>query len=279
MLDTQRIILSKDGVLSDLSLPLCDYLADSSVLNLEADTDYLYIGSLVPFNHLYIDVKVANTTNSSLSIQVYNNNTWEDCVDVIDGTKTGAKTLAKSGIVQFALSSQKGWSYESYSYDIPELSVTNIFDFYWCRISVSVDLFATTEINYIGHRFCTDTDINSMYPMLNNSNLMTAYKTGKTNWLEQILTASEFIIRDLQGRGLIKAAGQIFDYGRFKNPCIYKTVEIIFGALGQGYTDERNDARKAYQDDMHNARFNFDRKMDGRLDQEDRLINSRFFTR
>ena len=279
MIDTQRIIYADNGVLSDSSLALCEYMAGDKTIAMVTGEDYIYIGSIVPFNHLYIDVKTANTTASSLTIEVYNNNVWESCVDILDNTSVGGKTLSQSGIVQFALDYLKGWSYESYSNDIPELTSTKLYDMYWLRIGVSASLSLTTAINYIGHKFCNANDLYSLYPLLNNAGLLEAYKTGKTSWDEQILIASEFIIRDLIGRGIIKAGGQIFDYQRFKHPCIYKTAEVILGAFGSAYTDERNDARKAYNDNINSGRFNIDNKKDGRLDDYDREATSYFFTR
>jgi hypothetical protein len=279
MIDTQRIIYSDNGVLADSSLALCEYMAGDKTIAMVTGEDYIYIGSIVPFNHLYIDVKTANTTTSSLTIEVYNNNVWESCVDILDNTSVGGKTLSQSGIVQFALDYLKGWSYESYSNDIPELAGSKLYDMHWLRIGVSASLSLTTTINYIGHRFCTANDLYSLYPLLNNAGLLEAYKTGKTSWDEQILIASEFIIRDLIGRGIIKAGGQIFDYQRFKHPCIYKTAEVILGAFGSAYTDERNDARKAYNDNINSGRFNIDNKKDGRLDDYDREATSYFFTR
>lgn len=279
MIDTQRIIYSDNGVLADSSLALCEYMAGDKTIPMIASEDYIYIGSIVPFNHLYIDVKTANTTTSSLTIEVYNNNVWESCVDILDNTSVSGKTLAQSGIVQFALDYLKGWSYESYSNDIPELANTKLFDMYWLRIGVSASLAITTSINYIGHKFCTANDLYSLYPLLNNAGLLEAYKTGKTSWDEQILISSEFIIRDLIGRGIIKSGGQIFDYQRFKHPCIYKTAEVVLGAFGSAYNDERNDARKAYSDNINSGRFNIDNKKDGRLDDYDREATSYFFTR
>lgn len=279
MLDTQRILYSDNGTITDKSLVWCDYMADTDLAVLTKDEDAIYIGSLVPFNSIYFDVSVANDVAASLSVKIWNNRTWESAVDLIDATSTSGKTLAKSGVLKWTTQELKGWTSENYSYDITGLETTEIYNLYWIKITSTATLKLTTAINYIGHRFASSSDLYSLYPDLNNSVQMAAYKTGSTDWNEQMLNASEFIVRDLIGRGIIKSGFQLFDYTRFKNACIHKAAEIIYNAYGQAYTDIRNDCRKAYFDDINNGRYSVDITQDGVLESKERSSTVNYFSR
>jgi hypothetical protein len=61
---------------------------------------------------------------------------------------------------------------------------------------------------------------------------LTAWETGKADWTEQILTASQLMALDLRGRGIIKSPANIMRFDDVAHLCAYKTLSIIYGGLG-----------------------------------------------
>ena len=94
-----RVVHSDNGVFNDFSLQGQDG-TNTFTLPLVADEDYIYIGQYYPFNNLFLEIGTANTETSNLEIEVYNNG-WVDAVDILDGTTTSGKSMAKSGVIQW----------------------------------------------------------------------------------------------------------------------------------------------------------------------------------
>ena len=266
----QQRILWKDGAtVVDLTASLNNYRADSETLALVAADDYLFIGSDLPFNHKYIEVSTANALASVLSVDIWWANAWHDAVDLIDQTATSGKTLAKSGLVQWAPDEHKGWDPEQDSADVTGLTGTKIFDMYWVRLSFSADITGTTAIKYVGHKFCDDADLEGTYPILKPSGLKTAWAAGKTDWKDQIFDASEAIVRDLKRTGIIKSPSQLMDPEILRNACVHKTAELVLHGLGTAYIDLKKEAAKAYSTALDMKMFVVDRTGDARAQRSE----------
>lgn len=273
-LTDQRVIFSDDGVLTDLSLILNTFRTDTKALSTVTTEDYLYIGSVLPFNHKYFEITSANVVVADITVQLWNGTVFVDAVDFIDETKNNTTTpLAVSGDIRFTPDrDESSWSKERDSADVSGLTGTNVNDLYWCRCSWSANVAFT--IKSIGHKFSDDSLMFPEYPELNNSTWQAKFASGKTDWDEQHFIASQYIIRDLVSRNILLKQDQILEPETFQSASIHKTAEIIFGGMGESYADRRNYAATKYGEAMNLKRFNIDTNGDGINDSADKVFNS-----
>ena len=279
MIHSQRVFWLDDGTLKDMSLELNDRKLQSYVIDYKAASDYIYIGSEYPFNHRYFDVGVPNDVVSKASVDIWFAKAWEPALDELDRTAVAGVSLAQDGIIQWTTNRLKGWDIEQDSEDVTGLTGTVIYNFYWLRLSWSVNWKATTALNYVGHKFSKDDDLFAFYPDLKNTNLMAGFETGKTSWDEQHLDASEIILRDLRKKGIIASRSQILNYELFNLPSIHKTAEIIYQGMGKAYADLKLSASKAYDSAFDMKFFDLDKNVDARLNPAEKRQTIGFITR
>lgn len=281
MLNNQRIIWSDNGTLKDLSKELNDFRANTKVIPIVAAEDDIFIGSDLPFTTRYIDVSVANTAASLVSVEIWFGRQWVPAVDVIDYTleAAGTKTLSQSGYLQWSTDRLKGWDREQDSADVTGLAGTSIYNFYWVKLSFSGNLLAGTALNYIGHRFSTDSTLYDIYPDLNNTSILTAFEAGKTTWKEQHFVAGEYIIRDLKNRQVILSDAQLLVPEAFQDASCHRVAEIIYTAMGKGYSEAATKAHNAYLEAMSQRFPLIDRAGDGHNLDDDRFLGIGFMRR
>lgn len=242
----KRVFYSDNGSLRDLSTNLNKYDDIQSNIDYISGEDYIYFGSRLPFNSLFIKVVEVNENPANMYVEVWDGDSWEFVNELID--ETGA--LSKSGYITFVPDRDAGWLMEDTSTDggfVPGLETVKIYDKYWMRISFDADLSDPVGISWVGHVFADDLDLASEYPDLGKSSVKTAFKSGKTNWEEQIVRASEVVIEDLMINRNIIDSSQILDRYDYKSATIQKAAEIIFNAFGDDFVDQKQRAREEYQ--------------------------------
>lgn len=266
----QRVIYNS----IDISPKVNDYRAGAQAFAYVAG-GYLYIGAAVPFNALWFEFGSLNSVASTPTVKIWFGNAWTDAVDVIDDTEGMTKTARLSwNTDQF-----KGWDRVQSSETVSGLSSFKIYWKYWVRLSWSASFTAGTTLKYVGQKFSDDDTLFSFYPDLSNTDIMTGFETGKSNWDEQHYMAAEHIIRDLTKRGVIRAAGQIMDWTIFQAASCHKLAEMVYRAFGQPYIDQMAGARKDYEDALDARFLNVDKNLSGSLDQEETAISTGFGTR
>lgn len=244
---------------TDLTASLTDFVTPSATVALET-SGAIFIGSPVPMNHLFFDMDVVNTNPATLSVDIWHNRAWSSAVDVIDETAG----FTKSGRISWEVARPMGgWSAESESDDVTGLAGTNVYDFYWLKITTSANFSAGTKVNFVGQKFCTEADLTAVYTDLGNTNLKASIGTSN-KWDRKILIASEMIVDDLVSKRIVWHPGQLLDWSRFKYPCIHKTAEIIYGSgMGGAFVDEKAEASKQYSRAISMGSFVVDRNGDG----------------
>jgi hypothetical protein len=280
----QRIIWDDNGTLKDISRSLNDFRSSASVVvGFEAANDAIYVGTELPFNTRYLKLGTANDLASAVSISVWDGNAWIPTKDVIDETKTSfsaAISLAQSGQISFALDrDDRGWGSEQDSNDIPDLAGTFIYDLFWTKWTWSADWKNTTSLSYVGSLYSTDNDLSTFYPDLMNIDLMDAFETGKTTWLEQGFSAAEAIERELRSKSIIMRREQLFDWSLLLEASVHKTAEIIYGGLGSAYNEAKKLAAESYIKSINLKYFETDRNGDGVLSPVEQRHSQTFFTR
>lgn len=252
---------------TDLSQNANNWHSGTDTINLTT-SDYIYIGQNLPFNHMYVRLGTANTTASALSVDIWDGSTWRAAVDVIDGTSTGGATLGQDGFIEFTPSRLTAWGKEDTEY-ITGLTTLNIYDKYWVRLSVSVNIDAGTTLAWMGNIFSNDNDLSVEYPQLLASSMKTAFEAGKTTWDDQHYAAAQIIIDDMIARKIIIGSGQIIDRRSLKYPAVSKVAHLAFSPFGEDYEYDRSKAAKDYLERMGRDNFLVDLSNDARLDSSE----------
>lgn len=265
-----RFIYGDNGSISEFTSKVVNYKVDEYTFSYVAGQDYIYIGSDLPFNHFYIKMgSVVNAITSVMSIQYWDGQDWEDVAEVVDETEA----LSKSGFVTFTPDKRKQWQMESTNDQgntIADLSSVKIYDMYWILISFSTNLTANTGIKWIGNIFSDDYDLYSEFPIFNSSALKTAFESGKTDWQEQHIKAASVVIKDLKEKNIIQNAGNILKKEEFNLAAVSKTAQIIFGALGDDYTDDYISAKTEYGERIKNSKYSVDTNNNAILDVKEK---------
>lgn len=239
-----RIIFKQGSTLTDITDDISTFTTGSADFDFVSADDALYIGADHPFNSIYVKMKTASATESTMTIQYWNDG-WVDVVESRDGTKQ----FTQSGYIQFTPNRKHLWERESTNYEgevVTDLEGIVIYDKYWLKITLGSDVDDGTQLQWIGHKFSNDTDLGVEYPDLTRANVLTSFKAGKTDWNEQHTRAAEIVVNDLVDRGLIAGVGQIVDINEYRPAAVSKCAEIIFRAFGDDYVDRANEALAEY---------------------------------
>lgn len=258
-----RVFFSDNGTLTDQSIPVSD--GTGFVPAVTAAEDYLYVGQYFPFNNFFFDSATGNVSGSVISVDTWNGSEWCSGVDIMDATSIGGATFAQAGVVQFEPDHDESWnrindtSLETGS----GLESIKLYDMYWIRIGFSADPSASMSINTLFYAFCSNSQLTAINPDINE--FLDKWESGKTNWNEQIMLASEHVVADLKERGLAKTNGQILRFDDVALATAYKTLSLISIPFGKAYEDKRKEYEKAYHRIMNSQRFTFDITNDGKV--------------
>lgn len=271
MLINQRVIWSNNGTLTDLSVESNDLFTGTKVIDYVAGQDYIYIGSDLPFNHRYFKLASVNAVASVCSVAIWDGSTWNNAVDILDLTSVSGASLGQSGIIAWTTDRNKSWVEEETTENISALSTLKIYDLYWVRLSWSVSWTGTTEVGYVGHKFGNDNLLGALYPDMARTSVKTAHTTGKTNWDEQQVIASEVIVSTLRKDRKLVSASQIFSWEMFQLAGVHKTADIIYGSFGESKEAERAIAKEQFDVEMNaGIVVNQDLNADGHIDDSER---------
>lgn len=279
MILNNRVIFGDNAVLKDISLNMNDFKSGIEVLPLVAADDYIYLGSQLPFNHRWFEVDVVNSLSSVISVDLWDGNAWEGAVDVIDQTSINGVPFAQSGYISWVLDKNESWAQEDTVDANEEENVTGlgdkkIFDMYWARMKVSINLTVATALKFIGNKFSNESDLGILYADLITSDAKTQFQSGKTDWKDQEFKAAEEIIRNLKSSGVILNSNQILNWEQFTDASVHKIAEIIFRSYGDDFNDNRRTARGDFKEAMRQEIFQIDRNRNARLDDNERFSSA-----
>ncbi len=266
----RRVIWKNNGVTTDITKNVTGPLSDSIVLDYKAADDRIFIGSVLPFNHLFFDFIVANNDAVTPTVKVWTGTQWTTVVDLQDETRG----WFAPGKIMWSVPRETSWIRELDSFDAEGLEDTVIYNMYWAELSFSADLDALTDLKTVGQRFSDDSDLFSFYPDLSQTGLLEQFETGKTTWNEQSLAASEACIAYLKAKNIIKVDSQVMKPDQLKMAAIHKTAEIIYSAFGAAYKDDKIEARKDFEKAIDLKFLNVDENADGNLSLSERKIRT-----
>ena len=282
MIFNHRAVFSFNGTMIDVSRIVNELGGDSYPFDFFAGTDYLYFGGDLPFTHRFIKLgDVANDEQSQISqIAIWDGKEWVEAVDIHDGTSVSDKTLARDGTISWTTERNSQWGKEATTEDMTGsgLETLRIYDQYWVRIALSNDLTQQLEMKYVGHRFSNDDDLGFQYPDLLLSATLNAFKSGKTDWVEQHVLAAEEVIRYLQRHNEMWSPNQILNPARFTEAALHKCAEIIYSSFsGEDMEVLRRRAQEKHRIALNQGVFNLDRNQNGHVEAVERKPNTGIF--
>lgn len=264
--DYIRVLKYNGSAFTDVSLANQDL--DQTIDARLSTTDYFYIGQKCPFTNIYAWAhSTVNSIDADLTVQYWNGTEWVSAVDLLDGTKTGVDTLAKSGNIMWALDIDHNWQMIPDPTDAnspTEMQTLKIYNLYWIRIKASAQLSASTALKEITYAFTTTNQLNNHDIEINN--YFPAFETGKTDWIKEIVTASKMVTLDLRAKGLLEHWGQLITYEDIHIATNYKCLELIYFSLGKNYDEKRIEVQKMYEKALSPKRLTIDENMSGRID-------------
>jgi len=276
----QRIYLVPAvGSVTDLTLDTAEFDSRTATVSLNADVDYLYVGTSLPFNHRWFEVSSANVTAATPTIEIWYANDWKAAVDILDRTDSSGTPMAASGNLEFTPNRDFGWDIEQDSDDITELASAPLtYNKYWMR--VSYDANVSFDLKYVGQKFASETSLYAKYPVFDSTSLKTSWDSGKTDWDEQLFAASDEVIEDLISRRIIWDRNQVLDIATLKNPAIHKCASLIFRGLGANRNPKQlADAEEKYSHSMDKKQWKVDVNGDAQLDPIERKVSTIFMSR
>lgn len=260
-----RVIFNNNTVLSDLSIGLSN--REAQTIDIVYNQDEILVGQYYPFNNLFAEVSTANDVASVISAQYWTGRDWTSCIDMLDGTAVGGKTLSRSGMIQYSPDVHNSWVNTSDTRtENTNIGITSlaILDLYWMKLKFSASLKATTAIKSLSYAFTNDRMLTALDPEV--AQYLTSWGgVGKTDWLEQILIASQQVVMDLKSKGLIVAPGNILRFDDVSMACAWRTLINIYTMLGENMKAKRDIAIQEYNKALDIKRFSFDKNSDALL--------------
>lgn len=262
-MNNQNVVISKIGAtISDITRYVTDI--DQAGIDLTfGNGDSLYIGSVYPFNALYLRLlsTAVNNNASVLSVSFWNATSFVDFVSVQDGTAVAGASFGQSGILNMLAQDSTCPSAMDSKYLAEIGNLEGYYNLYWTRLKFSLAMDKVT-LKYIGQLFLeNDAAIYKQYPDLAAAQYKAIYGT-KTDFLDERLTATDCLISDLVTKGLILTGDQFLDWRLLKEPAIHKTAELIYRAQGQKYREDMKAANAAYIHSLETRKFGISRTGD-----------------
>jgi hypothetical protein len=266
-----RLIRGDNGALTDVSLENQDETRNIT-LDLVTGEDYIYVAQHFPFNNLFFQVSSPNAVASTMSVEYWSGpgNGWKSFQDVLDDTKRSGASLATSGVIQFTPDPMYNWQAvgDSQGQDFPTgLTTLKIYNVYWLRISFNATLTNTTAIKRLSYAFTRSQQLDNLDVEINR--FLTSFSASKTNWDDEIVTASQQVVDDLMRAGLIVSRGQVLRFDDVSMAASWKTLMLIYRNCGPAFRDKLLDAEKEYGKLLNLRRFSFDKNQDGFVDKKE----------
>ena len=274
-----KIIFSDNGTLIDHSANIEDYFSSATVIDYTKDEDYIFVGSELPFNSIYVDVSVPNDIASAIKVEYWETSRWRSMVEVIDETMTSGKSLSQSGHITWVPDRLYGWGKDdtvtsSGTEEVTGLGDVTIYDLYWIRLSFSETITATTALKWAGQTFCSSDDVEGEYRLFANTTFKTNYEASKTSWDKEIVLASRLLVDDIISKGSIISGNQLLKRRLLRDACVSKVAELVFKNLGDDYKDDYERAQKEYSARLTRNNYGADLNNDAIVDPNEKGVQT-----
>lgn len=266
MFHLNRVIISKNGTLTDLTPLLSDPYQGKYSATIVAAQDKLYIGSDLPFSHRFFVVPPAqrNSIAGSVSVKIWDGSAWTSAVDVQDSTQLESGVpFSQSGLIRFRPAVDSGWATIPDPADVAALSTLKIYDYYWAELTFSAAF--VFDLEYVGFAFAKDTDLTTYYRDLLRADVRKAFNNNVAmdNWDKVHAVAAEEVIRDLRQEDVILSPNQVLLPEFFTDAACHKLAEMVYSQRGEAAEGRLDFARKKYKEAMSRKNWGIDKNATG----------------
>jgi hypothetical protein len=247
-----------------------------------------FVGIAAPTLLTATPTNLVTSVASKFKAEYWDGAEWKQAVDVLDGTNG----LYKSGMIQFSLRNGYSWcevtETDDDSTSCPEaLKGLYIDNCYWLRLSpITTGAYDApnpiTRIKRVCYAFTNTGHVNgidiegpSYYESIGDQTGL----PNKSDWIPEIIHASEEMVLDLKRIGFIKSAGQIIELDELYLACAWKTLAHIYFNLGKAYTENRAIVNGKYEKALSSKALTFDNDGDGKLKRKELQATTTRMTR
>jgi hypothetical protein len=244
--------------------------ADALAFNIQT-TDSFYIGYQKKFTTRFFQIGTANATASVVSVTYWDGTDWTAVDDLIDQTSLSGVAFAQSGFISWI--NKNDWQVKSLTGTDADLEL------YWVKITVSVNLHASTTLQSVINLFSDDSLLRVYYLELVTD---TRYlPDSRTNFIEQHLAAKDLVVLRLQQMKAIQDENQVVDINEVCIAAVHACAYIILNAIA---VDEfsRLRAQKVFDSfvtELSQAAQSFDLDDSGVIELDEEKIDSIFIGR
>jgi len=275
MLDTSTkltVLYYNGSTYTDYSNKFFEPAREAQVIQV-TDSDYIYVGFSKPINKLYLDLSVANTTASTMTVEYYNDSVWASVSNLYDDTRG----CTRNGFIQ--------WDY----IDVNDVDKTTIDskELFWYRISFSTTLHSTTSFNCFTMIFADDQDLKREFISILDDSFFA--ESQASHFLVHVSTR-DYIVQQLRNKGYYKidssgyrvllTAWDLFDNDEIRQAAVYFALSRIFESVSDNPEDHNQFMAEKYLGRGHDAlkqvsNLSIDLDDDGFKDSGERLTKSK----
>ena len=252
-----RVVLNSTEVTSKLTTPnAADYVPVLTT------SDALYLGYVGKFASRYVQVSIANAVVSALTVEYWDGTAWVAVDDLIDQTAVGGATLAQSGFISWV--NKDNWAESSLA------GVDVDVQMFWVRIKVSVNLTPTASIKSILNLFSDDALLRGYFPeLVSDTNYL---PSGKSNFLDQHVSAKDLVVLRLKQRKLISHESQILEPNDVAVAATYAAAMLILQpiATSEAVKSLLAIAQAGFDNEISKVDFAIDADQDGTVSEQER---------
>lgn len=233
-------------------------------------TDYFYVGFHERFATRYFNLGTVNTVPSTVVLEYWNGSEWTAVEDLVDQTVG----FTQSGFISWL--NQSDWAKTTVEpIDDEDVDV----DLYWIRISVTVNLHASTTLQSVNNLFCDAVLLRTYYPELVSD---TRYlPPSRTDFIEQFEAAKDLVVLRLKQKRGIKDESQILDINEVAVAATHAAAFIILNPIAKSDEEKakRDEARDLFENELTEAMNSFDADNSGTITEDEKEVETTFIAR
>jgi len=142
-----------------------------------------------------------------------------------------------------------------------------IYNMMWLRFKPTINIDALTDAFSISYAFTSSQQLNNHDIEINN--YYDRFAVGKTDWNNEIVTASRYLVADLKRKNIVQDHAQILRFDDVSLACEWKTLEHIYNNMGKAYVEKRDDARIQYDKYISIRERSLDKNNDASLSMDE----------
>jgi len=171
-----------DGAVTGISFYMLSFGRDPIALDVDAG-DHIYFGRYKPFKAFYVEMAVANTVTTLITLEYYNGTTWVSVAGFVDDTNA----FKRSGFMQFDMPAD--WEVETIGGE----------EKYFIRMSVALDMSGTTSFQGMNIVFSDDHDLVGVFP-----SVLQYLDPSEDTFILRHENSRDLIIQDIRNQGFTK---------------------------------------------------------------------------